>query len=641
MRPMSAFQVSSLLLGDHPERRHPPPGALLRLARRSWRGLSSLRSFGRPRGSDPVPASLDALRAGLASNPEDDAQCEAALACVARACRDSLGLSPYPAQMAAARALLRGQLVEMATGEGKTLAVGLAAACGALAGRPVHVVTANDYLAARDCAWLAPLYESLGLTSGYVSAASDRAARHEAYTCSITYCPARELVFDYLRDRVVAPQAQTPLLARIAQMGARQAVRPTLLRGLWMAIVDEADSVLLDEAMMPLVLSRPGAAAEPQEVLERACIQARSLVCGLHFELDAVRRRATLTEAGLRALRSDASAGACFRTPRHQAEYVETALSALHLHARDRDYLVRAASVQIIDEATGRAAPGRVWSRELHSFICIKEGCPPPASLRTVAQITFQRFFPRYLHLCGTSGTLREERRELSTVYGLQVVHVPRRLPLRLQRGPTRLFVDHSAQIEAIVQRVTELRAAGRPVLIAMDTVADADRVSGRLSRAGVPHQLLHARQDRSESDRIACAGHAGRVTVTTNMAGRGTDIRVDAEVAARGGLHVIACQHNRARRIDRQLSGRTARQGDPGSCERWVSITQPLFEQSWRALLAWPGLARWLARHSLLADLLLDIAQWRAEHRARAARRALLERERERARALEIGPDT
>jgi preprotein translocase subunit SecA len=638
---MSAIQVSSLLLGDHPERLQPPPGGLARLVQRSRHGVSSLRRFGRMPMPDPALASIDQLRASLASNPQGSAQCEAALAHVARACQASLGLSPYASQLEAARALLRGQLVEMATGEGKTLAVGLAAACGALAGRPVHVVTANDYLASRDSASLTPLYESLGLTCGYVVAAADRQARQDAYSRSITYCPARELVFDYLRDGVAAPRSQTPLLARIAQMGARKVVRQSLLRGLWMAIVDEADSVLLDEAMMPLVLSRPGAAAEPQEVLELACDQARSLTRGLHFELDAVHRRATLTETGRLALRGDASACARFRTLRHQAEYVETALSALHLHARDRDYLVRAATVQIIDEATGRAAPGRVWSRELHSFVCIKEGCPPPASLRTVAQITFQRFFPRYLHLCGTSGTLREERRELSTVYGLQVVHVPRRLPLRLQRWPTRLFPDREAQIEAIVQRAVSLCASGRPVLIAMDTVSDADRLSERLLRSGVANQLLHARQDRSESDQIARAGLAGMVTVTTNMAGRGTDIRVDAEVARRGGLHVIACQHNRARRIDRQLCGRTARQGDPGSCERWVSITQGLFEQSWRPLLAWPGLARGLARCGAFADLLLDIAQWRAERRARAARRALLERERERARTLEIGPDT
>ena len=638
---MSATPVSSLLMGDYPERLQPPAGGLLRLARRGRRWLSQVAKSVHPTAPDPGPLSLEQLRARLSSDPQGTSACEAALSHVVEACRNSLGLVPYPSQMRAARALLRGELVEMATGEGKTLAVGLAAACGALAGRPVHVVTANDYLAARDCAWLSPLYESLGLTCGYVVAGTDRDGRRDAYSRSITYCPARELVFDYLRDQVIAPRAQTPLLARIAQLGSEGRARRTLLRGLWMAIVDEADSVLLDEALMPLVLSRPEAVPESHEVLAIACAQARALVSGLHYALDTAHRRAALTDAGLLHLRSDASACARFRTPRHQAEYVETALAALHLYRRDRDYLVRGDAVQIIDEATGRAAPGRVWSRELHAFVCLKEGCAHPPSLRTVAQITFQRFFPRYLHLCGTSGTLREERRELAAVYGLQVTHLQRRRPLRLQRWPTRLFPDGAAQIEAVVQRVSALRESGRPVLVAMDSVADADALSARLLRQGIVHQLLHARQDQSESEQVARAGAAGMVTVTTNIAGRGTDILIDPDVALRGGLHVIACQHNRARRIDRQLAGRAGRQGDPGSCERWVSITQALFAQSWPLRLFQPAFAWSLVSHGRVADLLLAIAQRRAEYRARAARQALLERERERARALEIGPGT
>ena len=637
---MSSTPVSTLVLGHYPERLQMPPGLLGRIARAVRHWLPARERT--PRRLHPVTAdpSLDQLRAWLASDPRAEASCEAALARVSAACAETLGVTPYPTQLRAARALLRGELVEMATGEGKTLAVGLAAACGALAGRPVHVVTANDYLAARDCEWLRPLFRSLGLTCGHVTAASDPAARRAAYACSITYCPGRELVFDYLRDRLLAPRPHTPLLGRIATMGAAPRPQRTLLRGLWMAIVDEADSVLLDEALMPLVLSGPAGKAESREVLELARAQAQALTAGEDFVLDAVNRRARLTEAGLRRLQADPAANARYRTLLHQTEYAETALAALHLYRRDRDYLVCNETVQIIDEATGRAAPGRVWSRELHGFISLKEGCPPPPGMRTVAQITFQTFFPRYLHLCGTSGTLREERAELASVYGLRVTCVERRLPHRLQRSPTRLFASSEAQIDAVVARVRELRESGRPVLIAMDSVAEADALARRLGERGIAHQVLHARQDRAESELIAQAGRPGTVTVTTNIAGRGTDILIDPAVAAAGGLHVIACQHNRARRTDRQLCGRAARQGNPGSCERWVSVQQALFAESWGTSFArWLLTRPWLAR-GRIADLLLDIAQRRAEYRARAARQALLARERERGREIEIGPE-
>lgn len=637
---MSPTPVSGLLLGQYPERLQPPPGPAARLARQAIRRLREACRQPAGGGSAAYAGSLEPLRARLASNPMDPAACEDALTHVTAACARRLGLAPYPTQLMAARALLRGDLVEMATGEGKTLAVGLAAACGALAGRPVHVITANDYLAQRDSAWLAPLYRDLGLSCGVVTGGSDREARRIAYACSITYCPGREVVFDYLRDRLLAPRPATPLLAQISTMGEPVPAAPRLLRGLWMAIVDEADSVLLDEALLPLVLSSPARASESPAVLGSALDEAQRLVAGEHFTLDRTRRRARLTDRGLQHLREAIVPEVHYRTDQHRIEYVETALAAVHLYRCDRDYLVRERSVQIIDEATGRAAPGRVWSRELHALICLKEGLSPPPSLRTAAQITFQTFFPRYLHLCGTSGTLREERGELSAVYGLSVTRLPRRRPRRLERGRTRLFASGDAQREAIVARVRELRDRQRPVLVAMDSVAEADALSQVLVGHGIAHQLLHARQDRLESERIARAGEAGRITVTTNIAGRGTDIRIDPTACAAGGLHVIACQHNRARRVDRQLAGRAARQGDPGSCERWVSVDQTLFAQTWGHWLGRLIVARpWLSG-AWCADMLLAIAQYRAERRARAARQALLARERERGRELEIGPE-
>ncbi len=637
---MNALPASTLLLGSYPERDPVARYGPLDRARRSLAWLRGLRSARTDADASARSFPLHELRARLSGNLADRAAQDAVLDRVADACRASLGITPYPGQREAARALLDGRLVEMATGEGKTLAVALAAACGALSGRPVHVVTANDYLAERDASTLSPLYHYLGLTCGVVTGASAPALRRKAYDCDITYCPGRELAFDYLRDRLVRPRALSPLIASVDRLARPIADRVTLLRGLWMAIVDEADSVLLDEALMPLILSTPVAAADREVRLAAALDAATALEPEEHFILDTHARSARLTAEGTRQLNARPAASTPFRTARHREEYVRTALAAIYLHERDRHYVVRGGTVQIIDEATGRAAPGRIWANELHAFVCLKEGCPLPPLTRTATQITYQRFFPRYLHLSGTSGTLREERRELESVYGLPVVRIPLRRPSCLRRMPTRLVADAEEQTAVVIARIREMRVRGRPVLVAMDSVIDAERLSVHLRGAGIDHQVLHARQDADEAACIAAAGQPGQVTLTTNMAGRGTDIRLHPHAESSGGLHVIACQHNRSRRIDRQLYGRAARQGDPGSCERVVHRFQPLFLRTWGV-----GLARALSRLPFMlrgwsADRLLELPQLREEHRARAVRRAMIVRDRMRSLELDIGPE-
>jgi preprotein translocase subunit SecA len=637
---MSALPASTLLLGSYPERDPVARNRPFDRLRRSLSRLGAARAARTDASANARSLPLQELRARLWGNLGDrDAQ-DALLERVADACRASLGITPYPGQREAARALLDGRLVEMATGEGKTLAVALAAACGALSGRPVHVVTANDYLAARDANAMSPLYRTLGLGCGVVTGASTPAQRRQAYDCDITYCPGRELAFDYLRDRLVRPRALSPLIATVDRLARPSADRATLLRGLWMAIVDEADSVLLDEALMPLILSAPVVAADREARLASALEAAAALEPDEHFLLDAHAQSARLTADGRRQLDADAAASTPFRTTRHREEFVQTALAALYLHERDRHYVVRNGSVQIVDEATGRAAPGRIWSNELHAFVCLKEGCPLPPLTQVATQITYQRFFPRYLHLSGTSGTLHEERRELESVYGLPVVGIPLRRPSRLHRMPTRVVADAETQAAVVVARIQEMQARGRPVLIAMDSVIDAERLSGHLHATGIDHQLLHARQDADEAACVAAAGQPGQVTLTTNMAGRGTDIRLHPQAEASGGLHVIACQHNRSRRIDRQLYGRAGRQGDPGSCERVVHRFQPLFVRTWGV-----GLAHALSRLPLMlrgwwADRLLELPQWREEYRARAVRRAMIERDRTRSLELDLGPE-
>lgn len=591
------------------------------------------------------------LRRGLAAPAQAQALALASLA--AQRC---LGVQPFDTQLIAARAVLDNQLAEMATGEGKSLAVALAAAVGALAGMPVHVVTANDYLVARDAQRLQPMYALLGLTVGRVVQTDEPAARARAYACDITYVTAKELVFDYLRDALTAVSSAAPqgkggalpcrrdaLAAPLARLQPT-AMAPALLRGLCMAIVDEADAILIDEARVPLILSHGADSAPPQDHARHALQFARGLREGADFLLDGIALAASLTEQG-RARLDDASASlaeACashaWRNRLHREHAVCMALAALHLYQRDRHYLVRDGRVQIIDETTGRVADGRLWSNGLQQLIELEEGCAPSPSMATLAQLTYQRFFPRYLRLGGSSGTLREARSELMASYGVSVRRVPLRRPCRRKIGPTRLLASHDALWAAVAERVAQLHRSGRPVLVATDSVADAQALVQRIALRGLPHAVLHARNDQDEARVVALAGQLGAITVTTNMSGRGTDIELGPGVHALGGLHVICCQLNSARRIDRQLAGRAARQGDPGSVETLLSLDSALLARALPAPLrsglrrVAPALPSWTVR-ALARGL-----QWAEEQSQRRQRRRLIEHDKRSARQLGFG---
>jgi preprotein translocase subunit SecA len=513
---------------------------------------------------------LRRLRALLAAEGFDGVHRTLALGCVAAVAQRVLGRDPYDTQLVCAEALLDDHLAEMATGEGKTLAAALAAAVAALAGVPVHVMTANDYLAARDAAQLGLLYGALGLRTGVVLGRSTPDERRVAYACDLTYATAREIAFDHLRDRA-GLVAQGSELQRCAAWLAGDAPAPLLLRGLCMAIVDEADSLLIDEATMPLVLAE----AQDDPNHRAACFQslmlARRLGPGEDFHLDAERLSVQWTDGGAERLEALAEGlGGAWLNRRHRQELVGAALVALHGLARDRHYLVREGRVALLDAVTGRAAPGRVWARGLQTLVELKEGCPVTPPTRTSAQTSYQRFFLRYLRLSGISGTLAECRTELRAVYARRIVTVPLRRPSRRVLHAPRLFANRQTRAEAIPARVQTLVAQGRPVLIGVDSVAEAQALSAGLAAAGVDHQVLDARHDADEAAIVALAGQAGAVTVATRMAGRGTDIELGAGVAERGGLHVIGCQDNASARLDRQFIGRAARQGDPGSAEVW-----------------------------------------------------------------------
>ena len=507
------------------------------------------------------------LRQLLKHNHADHTNRHRSLAAAALAAEASLGLRAHDTQLAAAHALLSGCFVEMATGEGKTLVVALAATAGALSGLPVHVITANDYLVERDAAEMAPLFAHLGLRVATVCASDAPAQRHTAYGADITYLTARELVFDALRDAVLAPTERDTLLNQTRHFTDPTRAAQRLQRGQHMAIIDEADSVLIDEARIPLILSRPQTTALDTAALKAALACATGLHATQHFQLDTESRRVTLTDAG--RLAAESLGG----HRRARDARLCQALAALHLYRRDRDYVVKDDRVQIIDTQTGRIADGRAWSQELHRFIELKEGCPLGQETTTAAQMTYQRFFPRYRHLAGISGTLAEAAAELATVYDRPIIRLPTHKPLARRIAPPRVFATQHAMWQAAAERAAALAEQGRAVLIGTDSVRDSRQLAATLTAAGIEHTVLDALQDADEAAIVAQAGQPGRITVATRMAGRGTDIRLADAVRAAGGLHVICCQHNPNRRIDRQLIGRSARQGDPGSAEHFRAL--------------------------------------------------------------------
>jgi preprotein translocase subunit SecA len=637
----TALAIPGLLSGTYPERddaeraaAFPRLFALDALQRRRQQRFVALVDARGAGLAALTGAAFDArvreVRARLAAEGFADETAAQSFALVREATRRVLAKPQYHTQLIAGHIMLGGKLAEMHTGEGKTLAAVLTAATGALAGVPVHVITANDYLVVRDAQMLQPVYRMLGLTAGTVTRPDDQAKRRAAYGCDITYCTAKELTFDYLRDRLVRRGMQSELHERVRRMEDGKAALPLLLRGLCMAVVDEADSILIDEARTPLIISQPRVNPQKQAYVEQALRLAMQLAPGRDFVVDREVQAALISPQGRnRVAELAAPLGGLWEDRRHREEIIALALAAHHVYERDRDYLVRERKIVMIDQTTGRVAPGRVWSRGLQQLLEIKEGCPPTGEQETIAQITYQRFFPRYHHLCGMSGTLAEAQAELRSVYRLDVAHVPLRRPSRRRQLPTRVYGSRQAKWDAVITRLRALHASGRPVLVGTDSVADSDHLSVLLAAERLPHAVLNARNDGEEAAMVARAGEIGQIMVTTNMAGRGTDIPLGPGVAERGGLHVICCQHNASPRIDRQLHGRAARQGDPGSMETVLSLQDALLARTYPQWFM--GMLRAMTGHAgcLPAWLGAGVArlpQWLEERRQRGERRMLLD---------------
>lgn len=493
----------------------------------------------------------------------------------------TIGMRHFDSQLIGGWLMVHGHLAEMETGEGKTLAATLSAATAALAGIPVHVVTVNDFLVTRDVELMGLVYRKLGLSVAAVTSDQDEPTRRLGYNCDITYCTNKQLAFDYLRDRIQIGGDQNRLRLKLERLHDPNGRTSRLfLRGLCFAIIDEADSVLIDEARTPLIISRQISCSEEEELYRQAMSIAAELTANTHFTIDHNERRVKLSDAGSDFLDDRAAIlGKIWKSTRQREELVQQALSAHYLYERDRHYLVKEDKVMIIDENTGRVMADRSWERGLHQMIEIKENCALSGQQEHIGRLTYQRFFRRYLHLSGMTGTAHEVRREMWSVYHLPVTRVPTHKPCRRRGLGQRIYPGKAAKWSAVVDRVCELHEQNRPVLVGTRSVGDSELLSELLEKDGLEHQVLNARQDAEEAQIIARAGQQGCITVATNMAGRGTDIPLGRGVAENGGLHVISTERNDARRIDRQLFGRCGRQGDRGSYESFLSLEDEIFQ--------------------------------------------------------------
>ena len=520
-----------------------------------------------------------------------------AFALVREAALRTLKQRHFDVQLMGGIVLHRGTIVEMKTGEGKTLVATLPAYLNALTGKGVHVVTVNDYLARRDGVWMGQVYTALGLSVGVINhdasylydpthstSVEDTqrdllgsfkifheflrpCTRREAYRADITYGTNNEFGFDYLRDNIEYSQADL-----------RQ-------RGHTYAIVDEIDSILIDEARTPLIISAPS--TDSEKLYETFSRIANNLVPNQDYLVDEKLRAATLTDAGIEKAESLLNIGNIY-TERgiKYVHHLETAVRAKALYRNDKDYVVRDGEVVIVDEFTGRLQPGRRWSEGLHQAIEAKEGVPIQKESRTYASITFQNYFRMYEKLSGMTGTAMTSKEEFQTVYGLNTIAIPPNRSLTRRDNDDLIFQTESGKFKAIARKVHELHEKGQPVLVGTASIEKNELLSEYLKKEGIPHEVLNAKNHEREGEIIAQAGVKGKVTIATNMAGRGVDIKLGGnpaseeqyeEVKALGGFFVLGTERHEARRIDNQLRGRSGRQGDPGETQFFVSLEDTL----------------------------------------------------------------
>lgn len=542
--------------------------------------------------SNKSDESLDELvsdvRTDSAVRPDDPRVIDRAFAAGYEVIRREVGLTLHVEQVLGALALAAGSCAELATGEGKTVTAILPAALRAWRGRGMHVVTVNDYLARRDAETTAPAFRRLGLTLGVIQEHSTPAQRQAAYACGVTYSSDKQVIFDHLRDRLVSPV--TPRLTGLLLDDVLQEPGAwggqVVQRGLEAAIVDEADSVLIDEAVTPAIISGPGGGEDAWTHVRLAVSLVGRFNEGTHYTIR--ERTVRFTPAGREMLEALAeSLPAFWRGPNRREELMALAITAERVYHRGEDYVVRGNTLEIIDRSTGRVLPGRQWQLGLHQAVEAKEGLKPSQENVSLARISYQQFFQKYRHLAGMTGTAREVAGELWRWYRLPVVSVPTHKRVIRVREPERVLATEAEKLEAAADRAAEASGQGRPVLVGTWSVTTSERMAAMLRRRGVGCSVLNADREAEEAKIIERAGLAGAVTVATNMAGRGTDIRLSEDARKAGGLLVVATERHDERRVDRQLEGRAARQGDPGGVARFLSFEDRLIAQhGWKPLV-------------------------------------------------------
>ena len=555
-----------------------------------------------------------------------------ALAAIREAADRQLGLRPFVVQLLGALALHRGLLAEMATGEGKTLTAGLAVVLAGWTKRPCHVITVNDYLVERDAAWMGPLYTFCGVRVGCVTARHDPAQRLHGYAADATYVTSKELLADFLRDRLRLGALTAParrLIRELLLPRRAPAADGLVLRGLHTAIVDEADSVLIDEAVTPLIISTP----HKNELLEQAVTLGEQIASGLAAETDyrvnARYREIELTPEGRAKIGAAcAPLPGLWRGAERRDELIRQALVARELFQRDRQYIIVSGKLVIVDEFTGRQMAQRTWRQGLHQAIEAKEHLPISDPSETVARLSFQRFFRCFHKLSGMTGTAREAAGEFWQIYKLPVVAIPTHRPCIRAQWPHRAFLTEAAKWQAIVEEIVRLQASGRPLLVGTRSVAASERLGAQLAARGLDCHILNAARHEAEATLVSLAGEAGRITIATNMAGRGTDIRLGQGVKELGGLHVLATERHESGRVDRQLFGRAARQGDPGSAQAFMSaedeLTARYLPKPLRQILV-RSLGRGLPGAGRLASAAFGLAQRQAQKLAFQQRQSVL----------------
>jgi len=553
-----------------------------------------------------------------------------------------LSMRHYDVQLLAGSALVKGAIAEMQTGEGKTLVATLPLVLYALAGKGAHLATVNDYLARRDAEWMKPIYEALGLKVGIVESQMDFDERRKAYACDVTYGTAKEFGFDFLKDRLIKRQLDEGSGDLGAQLtgGTTASSAKLLQRPYWFALVDEADNVLIDEARTPLIIASPPgeAQAAEQALFQFAAQVAATLEPVEDFEQDVQKQTCELLGRGRSRVRAHPRPAELEATSLLEIyDAVERGLRARRFFSRDRQYVVRDGKIVIIDEFTGRAAEGRTWKDGLHQAVEAQEAIEVTVPSGHAARITIQDLFARWPHLAGMTGTVATSAGELSRTYDVAVAIVPTNRPAIRQRLPAEVCGDQADKFARIVAEVAELHAIGRPVLIGTRSIDKSEVLSQMLTAAGLPHTVLNARHIEKEAEIVAQAGQRGQITVSTNMAGRGTDIKLGDGVAELGGLHVICTELHDSARIDRQLVGRCGRQGDPGTWRQYVALDDDILIQGFgpkRAKRIVAGLRSRLGGNTESLLRAFKRAQRRVEARHRRQRRILEYVERQRAEA-------